>query len=505
MKKWFRAMFFTAILAMLCAGPFETDGIYGVQMAEAHSGRTDSSGGHHDYRNVSGLGSYHYHCGGHPAHLHSNGRCPYAGSAGGNTAGGKTSSPRISRKSAKVYAGESLTLKVSGASGKVRWSSSKTSVAVVNTSGKVTAKKKGTVVITALAGSKKLTCRVTVQPLALNKNKLSLQEDESASLTVKGTSQKVKWSSSNQKIAAVNSKGKVTAKNPGMAVITAAIGKQKLKCKVTVKKRVIPIEDFYIDEYGLELKEGHTAKIAAIVEPSNATNQNIKWTSSNPQVATVSQGVVTGKSVGTAVITASCGNYSDHCYVTVEQDFVEIEAKNALSYLTYRCGDEIIAEVTSRYRYPMALEGKCRFYDTTGRLLWTDYNKLNCLETGQTLCMSFNVPYSDSVGTNFTYELDFTPEQSSYTGAASSIAHTETPASDRLSVHLNHKGTEELYLLNVSVAFFKNGQAMRCESRSLYGIWPGKTDCIYFDYPYNDGNILVPEEYRIFIEAGSFS
>lgn len=45
--------------------------------AQAHSGRTDSSGGHKDNKNKSGLGSYHYHCGGHPAHLHSNGVCPY--------------------------------------------------------------------------------------------------------------------------------------------------------------------------------------------------------------------------------------------------------------------------------------------------------------------------------------------------------------------------------------------------------------------------------------------
>lgn len=59
--------------------------------AEAHSGRTDASGGHHDYKNKSGLGSYHYHCNGHPAHLHTNGVCPYAAdfqtdntSAGGN-------------------------------------------------------------------------------------------------------------------------------------------------------------------------------------------------------------------------------------------------------------------------------------------------------------------------------------------------------------------------------------------------------------------------------------
>lgn len=55
--------------------------------ASAHSGRTDSSGGHRDNKNKSGLGSYHYHCGGHPAHLHSNGVCPY------NTASTKPQTP----------------------------------------------------------------------------------------------------------------------------------------------------------------------------------------------------------------------------------------------------------------------------------------------------------------------------------------------------------------------------------------------------------------------------
>ena len=43
----------------------------------AHSGRTDSRGGHRDNKNKSGLGYYHYHCGGYPAHLHTNGVCPY--------------------------------------------------------------------------------------------------------------------------------------------------------------------------------------------------------------------------------------------------------------------------------------------------------------------------------------------------------------------------------------------------------------------------------------------
>ena len=46
--------------------------------AFAHSGRTDKHGGHRDKNNFSGLGSYHYHCGGHPAHLHTDSICPYA-------------------------------------------------------------------------------------------------------------------------------------------------------------------------------------------------------------------------------------------------------------------------------------------------------------------------------------------------------------------------------------------------------------------------------------------
>lgn len=40
--------------------------------------RTDSNGGHKDNNNKSGLGYYHYHCGGNPPHLHSNGSCPYS-------------------------------------------------------------------------------------------------------------------------------------------------------------------------------------------------------------------------------------------------------------------------------------------------------------------------------------------------------------------------------------------------------------------------------------------
>lgn len=63
----------------------------------AHSGRTDSRGGHKDTNNVSGLGYYHYHCGGHPPHLHENGICPYK-----NYESDKKTSSKISSSSSKI-------------------------------------------------------------------------------------------------------------------------------------------------------------------------------------------------------------------------------------------------------------------------------------------------------------------------------------------------------------------------------------------------------------------
>lgn len=59
-------------VAVLLSVVLSSSAVYG------HSGKTDSNGGHYDYQNKSGLGSYHYHCGGHTAHLHINEKCPYS-------------------------------------------------------------------------------------------------------------------------------------------------------------------------------------------------------------------------------------------------------------------------------------------------------------------------------------------------------------------------------------------------------------------------------------------
>ncbi len=86
----------------------------------AHGGRTDSSGGHKDNKNKSGLGSYHYHCGGYPAHLHSNGVCPYSSSSSNTSSNSSSSKNSTSTtKSTPTYTEKEETFIIAGETVKI--------------------------------------------------------------------------------------------------------------------------------------------------------------------------------------------------------------------------------------------------------------------------------------------------------------------------------------------------------------------------------------------------
>lgn len=149
----------------------------------AHPGRTDSNGGHHDYKNKSGLGSYHYHCGGYPAHLHPNGVCPYKSSSTSTSSSSSSSSSSYTTTKTTTVAenpnknnvylmhtmpqmtvGESFTASAvsNNSSASLSWSSSNPSVASVDSyTGTVTAKSVGTAVITVTNGHKSASYTVT--------------------------------------------------------------------------------------------------------------------------------------------------------------------------------------------------------------------------------------------------------------------------------------------------------------------------------------------------------
>ena len=143
--------------------------------------------------------------------------------------------------------------------------------------------------------------------LELNKSKLEMSVGATETLTIKNLKdEKVTWTTSNDNVATVDN-GKVTAKGVGDATITAKTETgREARCIVSVK--AIEITNIKLDKNTLELEVGKTAKLVVTIEPSNATNKNVTWTTSNDKVATISAGTITAKGEGEATIIAQTDN-----------------------------------------------------------------------------------------------------------------------------------------------------------------------------------------------------
>ena len=226
----------------------------------------------------------------------------------------------------------------------VKWSSSNVAVATVDLMGKVTAKRAGTAIITAISeNGKTASCTITVNKkdtnititeVRLNKSTETLKEGDTTTLTATvlpentTDSKSVSWRSSNSEVATVDANGTVTAKRAGTAVITATSTNGKTAgCTVTVSKKEIPITEISLDKSSTTLTEGETTTLTATVLPENTTDsKSVSWSSSNSEVATVdANGTVTAKRTGTAVITATSTNgKTAGCTVTVSRKEIPI-------------------------------------------------------------------------------------------------------------------------------------------------------------------------------------
>ena len=221
---------------------------------------------------------------------------------------------------------------------KVTWSSDKTEVATVDGAGRVTAVKAGEAVVTVTTedGGKTASCKVTVKAKAvgvtevtLDKTKLTLTEGETETLTAtvrpdNADNRKVTWSSDKTEVATVDGAGRVTAVKAGEAVVTVTTedGGKTASCKVTVKAKVVPVTGVEVNPWAVTLFVRGTSKLSYTIRPADATNQNVKWESESPSVATVdSEGNVQGVAAGTAKIcvTTEDGGFKSYCTVTVKK------------------------------------------------------------------------------------------------------------------------------------------------------------------------------------------
>lgn len=237
-------------------------------------------------------------------------------------------SVKLDQSSVSIIKGESKTISATvtpdTADQAVTWESSDPKLVTV-LDGKITGISAGTTTVTAKTSNGKIdACTVTVvlpeaTSVSLNKSELTLIKGNTDILTAivepSDASQDVTWTSSDPKIATV-SDGKVIGIAAGKATITAKNSNGKMAtCTITV---ILPeVTSISLDQIALNLEKGKNATLTASVNPSDAS-QNVTWTSSNTDVATVTDGKITAVSAGTATITAKTANgKTATCTVTV--------------------------------------------------------------------------------------------------------------------------------------------------------------------------------------------
>ena len=216
---------------------------------------------------------------------------------------------------------------------------------------------------------------VEVTGLTLTPATATLEEGKQVTLTATvapadATDKTVTWDSDNKAVATV-SNGTVTAVKAGTANITAKAGNITKTCKVTVtakKPTDVAVTAVKLDATAITLDKGKTRTLTATVEPANATNKTVTWTTSDAKVATVSNGTVTAVEKGTATITAKAGDKTATCTVTVNAPETEkkVPAKKvALStkkiYMVKGKSVTVKATVTPS--------------DTTDKVTWSTSNK----------------------------------------------------------------------------------------------------------------------------------
>lgn len=217
--------------------------------------------------------------------------------------------------------------------------------------------------------------KVDVESVVIDPTTIEVNVGDKKTLTAtvipEGASQDMKWTSSDETVATVNENtGEVTGVKAGTATITATSTSDATKsatCIVTVKNVILTslkLENQIVDKDGI-------LKLVPIYTPANATNKEVTWSSSKPEVATITEnGTVTGKSAGKTTITvtskentqitATCevevtdgpifenegqqginGSDWDHAYI--------ITSKEQLSLLATRINGEKASQWTTKY------------------------------------------------------------------------------------------------------------------------------------------------------------
>ena len=164
--------------------------------------------------------------------------------------------------------------------------------------------------------------QVSATSASLDQTALTLNKGASGQLTLTVTPEdftdEVVWKSSDTAVVTVSDTGLVKAVGVGTATIKVSVGKASASCKVTVLQ---PVTSISLNRSSLTMEATDTFQLQASVYPSNAADQRVQWTSSDPAVASVDEnGLVTALKKGTTTVTAAAldgSGVTRTCQVTV--------------------------------------------------------------------------------------------------------------------------------------------------------------------------------------------
>lgn len=148
--------------------------------------------------------------------------------------------------------------------------------------------------------------------------------DEFYLIAITSNGKKPTFTSSNSKVASVNTYGKITAKKAGTAKITAKIKNGEASCTVKVTKTTIRLSTGSI-----LLENGYTARLAA----RTSNGHPVTYRSGKRSIATVDErGLITAKKPGTTTITVKADQTTASCHVTVRKPTVSLNRRSASLY-----------------------------------------------------------------------------------------------------------------------------------------------------------------------------
>ena len=253
----------------------------------------------------------------------------------------------------------------------VVWTSSNEEVATVSDTGYVEICGVGTAVITVTAGNVKAVCKITVPQLIdwieFDEDEIELKAGQTYQLKPyispsDATNKKLKYTSSDTKVAEVSASGLVTAKSEGEAKIRAAAtdgSDEYAVCYVTVTGKA-KVTGITLDRTSAEVKRGEKLTLNVTASPSYASNKKVVWKSANTKIATVdANGSVTAKAPGRTKITVTSSensSYQASCTVTVPYKITYKlnKGKNNASNPSTYYGKKVTLKNPSRKGYAFA-------------------------------------------------------------------------------------------------------------------------------------------------------